>query len=85
MLTDPVLTSGANARQVGGDHYLEMPIEHWDVIDSWPIGQRIGFYRGNCLKYVMRAGSKGSELDDYQKAQHYLEKLLEVLPYVERT
>lgn len=31
------------------------------------------FYRGNILKYVMRAPYKGCELQDLKKAQQYLE------------
>ncbi len=62
--------------QVGGDHYLKMAVQPWDVIDTWPMDQRIGFYRGSALAYIMRAGSKGSAKEDYEKAQHYLAKLI---------
>jgi hypothetical protein len=31
------------------------------------------FYRGNILKYVMRAPYKGSELQDLKKARQYLD------------
>ena len=69
----------ANERQVGGTHYKDMPIQPWDIIDQAPSEQAIGFYRYNALKYIMRAGEKGSARQDYEKAQHYLEKLLEIL------
>ena len=69
----------ANARQVGGDHYKRMDVQPWDVVDHGPRQQAIGFYRYNALKYVMRAGEKGDFKEDIQKAQHYLEKLLELL------
>ena len=59
----------ARDRQVGGDHYKNMGVEPWDVIGTWPQAQQIGFYRGNALKYLMRAGSK----DDY------LDRLIELL------
>jgi hypothetical protein len=49
------------------------------VIDSLDHAQAIGFYRGNALKYIMRAGEKGPAREDYEKAKHYLEKLLEIL------
>ncbi|MEN9924030.1 MAG: hypothetical protein RL268_156, partial [Pseudomonadota bacterium] len=58
--------------QVGGDHYATMTVQPWDVIDTWPLAQRIGWYRGNALKYTMRAGSKGDALEDARKAQHYI-------------
>jgi len=65
--------------QVGGAHYLSMGVEPWDVVDTWPREQRIGFYRGNALKYVMRMGAKDMSLQEIQKASHYLQKLIEVL------
>lgn len=65
--------------QVGGDHYKTMTVQPWDVIDTWPREQRIGFYRGNALKYVMRMGSKDEEAGEAGKARHYLDKLIEVL------
>lgn len=69
----------ANARQIAGDHYKRMDVQPWDVIDYGPREQAIGFYRYNALKYVMRAGEKGEFKEDIAKAQHYLEKLLEIL------
>lgn len=70
----------ARDRQEGGDHYLSMDIEPWDVIDTWPIEQRIGFYRGNALKYMLRMGTKDTTIQDAKKALHYLEKLVEIMP-----
>jgi hypothetical protein len=69
----------ANTRQVAGEHYKRMDIQPWDVVDFGPREQAIGFYRYNALKYVMRAGEKGEFREDIAKAQHYLEKLLEIL------
>lgn len=69
----------ANDRQVGGDHYKTMGIQVWDVVDTWPLEQRIGYYRGNALKYLMRMGTKDLAEQEIGKGVHYLEKLLEVL------
>ena len=69
----------ANTRQVGGSHYKSKDIQPWDVVDQGPREQAIGFYRYNALKYIMRAGDKGEFKEDIAKAQHYLEKLLEIL------
>lgn len=69
----------ANEKQVGGDHYKNMGVEPWDVIDTWPLYQRIGYYRGGALKYIMRLGSKDEMEQEAGKGLHYLEKLLEVL------
>lgn len=71
--------SDAKRRQEAGSHYLEMDIQPWDVIDTWPREQRIGAYRSGALKYVMRMGSKDESPKEIAKGRHYLEKLLEVL------
>ena len=70
---------GANDKQIGGSHYKDRTLQPWDVIDTFDHAQAIGFYKGNAIKYIMRAGSKGPAREDYEKAIHYLEKLLEVL------
>jgi hypothetical protein len=69
----------ANDRQVGGTHYKDKAIQPWDVVDAGPHAQAIGFYRWSALAYIMRAGDKGPAREDYEKAIHYLEKLLEIL------
>jgi len=69
----------ANDKQVGGKHYKDMGVQPWDVVDTWDYEQRIGYYRGGALKYVMRSGRKDDEVQEAQKAIHYLEKLIEVL------
>lgn len=69
----------ARDTQVGGDHYKKAGVQPWDVVDTWPIEQQIGFYRGNALKYVMRMGTKDENLREIRKAAHYLQKLVEVL------
>lgn len=69
----------AKDRQVGGDHYKAMGVQPWDVVDTWPREQRIGYYRGGALKYLMRMGSKDESPMEVAKGQHYIQKLLEVL------
>jgi len=66
-------------RQVGGDHYKKLAVQPWDVVDTWPIEQQIGYYRGGALKYVMRMGSKDESVQEVSKGLHYLEKLVECL------
>lgn len=43
------------------------PVECIDVV------QHLNFCRGNVVKYVWRAGAKGSELEDLRKARQYLD------------
>ena len=69
----------AGDTQVAGDHYKKMGVEPWDVVDTWPIEQRIGAYRHGALKYLMRMGSKDQNAQEIAKGKHYMEKLLEVL------
>ena len=74
-----VVVVQAKDRQVGGEHYKEMGVQPWDVVDTWPRDQRIGYYRGGALKYIMRMGSKDESPMEVAKGQHYIQKLLEVL------
>ena len=75
-----VTPAGAKDRQEGGNHYTDMGIGPWDIIDTWPFEQQVGFYRGNALKYLMRMGTKGDDdLQEARKAAHYNERLIEIL------
>ena len=76
---DLVAKQKANDKQIGGDHYKDMGVEPWDVVDTWPLEQRIGAYRHGALKYLMRMGSKDENLQEIKKCGHYIEKLIEVL------
>lgn len=63
----------ANDRQIGGSHYKGGAIQPWDYIAA----NNIGYFEGNIIKYVSRWKQKGG-VDDLRKAQHYLEKLIEL-------
>lgn len=61
-------------------HYTQGGIEVIDYIRaklSEP--EFIGYCLGNTLKYVSRAGHKGDALEDYKKAQVYLNWAIEIL------
>jgi hypothetical protein len=49
-------------------HYTSGGIETIDFIEA----KGLGFNLGNAIKYISRAGKKGSRLQDLQKAQWYL-------------
>ena len=49
-------------------HYTDGGIETIDFIEA----KGLGFNLGNAVKYISRAGKKGSRLQDLQKAQWYL-------------
>lgn len=69
----------ASDEQFGGDHYKKMGTQPWDIIDTWSLAERIGFYRGNALKYIMRLNDKDEPIVNAEKAAHYCRKLAEVL------
>jgi hypothetical protein len=62
----------ANERQVGGKHY-KGGIEHWDYI----LANDIPYIEAQIIKYVERHTKKNG-IQDLEKAQHFLEKLIEV-------
>ena len=72
-VADPQVT--ANEKQVGGDHYKKLGVQPWDAMQSWLTPEEFrGFLKGNAIKYLARR----KNVDDLQKALHYLEKLNEV-------
>ena len=58
-------------------HYggAESAYEAIKVIEAW----RLGFCLGNVVKYISRAGKKGSKVEDLKKAQWYLAREIEKL------
>lgn len=66
------MTNEANDRQVGGDHYRS-PIQHWDYV----IANEIPYMEAQIIKYVTRWRKKNG-IEDLRKAQHFLQKLIEV-------
>jgi hypothetical protein len=71
----------ADSKQVSGNHYKDMPIQPWAVMESvLTHAEFIGYLKGNIIKYSLRAGRKEGS-DDAGKAEHYMEKLNEVRGY----
>jgi hypothetical protein len=73
------ITVKASERQEGGDHYKQMAIQPWDIVGTRPMAERVAYYRGNALKYLMRLNDKDTPLQNAAKAAHYCQKLTEVL------
>lgn len=64
-------------RQVGGTHYTSKAVQPWDAMEAWMTPEQFsGYLRGNAIKYLARCDDKGG-IEDLQKAQHYLGKLIE--------
>ena len=71
--------SSVDDMQVGGDHYKDMSIQPWTVMESILTNEEfVGFLKGNIIKYSMRDGKKENSFQDAGKAAHYIAKLLEV-------
>lgn len=60
-------------RQVGGQHYLKLKIQPWEIIDA----DNLDFYEGTILSYLLRWRNKNG-VEDLKKAIHYLQKLIEL-------
>lgn len=57
-------------------HYVEgRRIEPLEAITDWDLP----YHLGNVVKYVSRAGRKGSALEDLRKARMYLERYITLL------
>ncbi len=54
-------------------YYKRGSIEVWDFIRD----QGFSFHLGNAIKYICRAGHKGSKIEDLEKAIIYLQNELE--------
>lgn len=62
----------ANEKQVAGQHY-RATIQHWDYV----VANDLDYFQGQITKYVTRWKKKNG-LTDLLKAQHFLEKYIEV-------
>ena len=61
-------------------HYTSSDIETIDVIQNGLITEMFkGYCLGQIYKYISRAEMKGNALQDYQKAEWYLKKLIKVI------
>lgn len=60
----------ANEKQIGGLHYKDRKIQHWDYAAQLP------YLEGLATKYIDRHARKGGK-EDLLKAIHTLEKMIE--------
>lgn len=56
-------------------HYKSHP----SGIECIQITEHMNFCRGNAIKYIWRAGEKGNELEDLEKAKWYIEREIQRL------
>ena len=68
----------ADDLQVSGNHYKEMAVQPWELMESVLTHEEfVGYLKGNVIKYALRAGRKEGS-DDLGKCRHYMLKLAEV-------
>jgi len=67
-----------NSRQVGGVHYKNVAIQHWDFV----IANEIPYMEAQVIRYILRWRKKGGT-EDLRKAIHFIEKMIEVEEAVE--
>ena len=59
--------------EIGPKYYRRGNIQVWDFVRD----QELSFHLGNVIKYVCRAGHKFDDIDDLEKAIHYLQNEVE--------
>jgi hypothetical protein len=59
--------------EAGPQYYRRGSIPVWSFIRD----QELNFHLGNVIKYVCRAGHKFDDIDDLEKAIHYLKNEVE--------
>ena len=59
--------------ETGPEYYRRGSIPVWSFIRD----QGLNFHLGNVIKYVCRAGHKFDDIDDLEKAIHYLKNEVE--------
>ena len=71
--SDSFSAEGPLNTQIGGAHYLGMPIQPAEFISA----NNLSFMEGNVVKYICRHKKKGGA-DDIRKALHYCRLILEL-------
>ena len=59
--------------ETGPTYYRRGSVQVWDFVRD----QNLNFHLGNVIKYVCRAGHKFDDIDDLEKAIHYLQNEVE--------
>lgn len=67
-------TSDVNAPKFDAVHHPRHYNAHPSGVECIDIAELLSFNLGNCLKYCWRAGMKGNEKEDLDKALWYLER-----------
>lgn len=69
------VTIDPNTRQVGGTHYNQVSVQHWDLV----LQNKLPYLEAQITKYITRWQKKNQAVADIEKSGHYLEKLISSL------
>lgn len=61
--------------QVGGNHYKTFAIQPSEYCEL----NKLSHLQSQVIKYVSRAGKKGDEIEDWEKARHCIDLKLQLL------
>lgn len=77
-LADKAPNPASDPDMINPEHYKVGGVENWDYLVAKLTPEEL---KGHCkaciIKYLARAKHKGSELENYRKAQWYMDKLVE--------
>jgi hypothetical protein len=59
-------------KQIGGEHYVKLLIQPWEIIER----NGLDYWEGNALKYLLRWRYKNG-VEDLEKAKHYIDYLIQ--------
>ena len=57
-------------KQIDGAHYVDMPLQPWEIIER----NNLSYWEGNALKYLLRWRKKDGVID-LDKCIHYCEHI----------
>jgi hypothetical protein len=77
----PRIVTGDDGVQVNDEGVKHDPVNHPSHYTAHPSGveciqitEHMNFCRGNAVKYIWRAGEKGNDIEDWEKARWYLDR-----------
>lgn len=73
------MTRHSRDKEIAAAQYKRTGLPPFEVADAWPLEQRIGYYRGGALKYLMQMDTTDKDPKETEIGLHHLEKLIETL------
>lgn len=68
------MPTGANSRQVGGEHYKGADYQHWDFVTD----ARLDYLPAQATRYISRWRKHPDGTENLEKALHYIDKCEEM-------